>query len=164
MTLADAVTWGRIAFSGALLLCPVFSVPFWAVYLAAGVSDMIDGPIARRTGTASERGARLDTAADLAFFAACLIRLLPALGLPGWVFIWAAVIALIKGINVVSGFVMRKKLVTLHTALNRVTGALLFALPTTVTFIDIKYSAAAVCALATIAAVQEGHLIRTEER
>ena len=41
------------------------------------------------------------------------------------------------------------------------TDILLFVLPLTLTFIDLKYSGAAVCAAATFAAIQEGHLIRT---
>ncbi len=45
--------------------------------------------------------------------------------------------------------------------MNKVTGILLFALPLTLTVIDLKYSGAAVSAVATFAAIQEGHLIRT---
>ena len=37
----------------------------------------------------------------------------------------------------------------------------IFTLPLTVTIIDLKYSGAFVCAAATFAAIQEGHLIRT---
>ena len=45
--------------------------------------------------------------------------------------------------------------------MNKVTGILLFALPLTLTVIELKYSGAVVCAAATFAAIQEGHLIRT---
>ena len=45
--------------------------------------------------------------------------------------------------------------------MNKVTGIALFLLPLTVPVIDLKYSGMFVCALATFAAVQEGHLIRT---
>ncbi len=45
--------------------------------------------------------------------------------------------------------------------MNRLTGVLLFVLPLTLTFIDLKYSGAVVSTLATIAAIQEGHMIRT---
>ena len=40
------------------------------------------------------------------------------------------------------------------------TGALLFGLPFTISFVDLKYSAIVVCVAATFAAIQEGHYIR----
>ena len=70
-------------------------------------------------------------------------------------------IATIKAVNLISGYVLQKKIVVLHTVMNKVTGILLFALPLTLTVIDLKYSGAVVCAAATFAAIQEGHLIRT---
>lgn len=39
-------------------------------------------------------------------------------------------------------------------------GGLLFIFPLTLAFIDLKYSAAVVCAVATIAALYEGYLIQ----
>ena len=56
---------------------------------------------------------------------------------------------------------MQKKLVAVHSVINKVAGALLFALPLTLRFIELRYSAVVVCAVATFAAVQEGHFIRT---
>ena len=159
--MANIITGFRLAASLALLFCPVFSLPFFALYLMAGISDMVDGVVARRTNTASEFGARLDTAADFVFVVACLIRLLPVMDMPTWLYVWIGVIAMIKGINIVSGVVMQKRLVTVHTVMNRVTGALLFVLPLTVPLVELRYTAPFVCAAATFAAIQEGHLIRT---
>lgn len=48
-----------------------------------------------------------------------------------------------------------------HTIMNKVTGFMLFILPLTFVFIELKYSAVVVCTIATFAAIQEGHLIRT---
>jgi len=72
-----------------------------------------------------------------------------------------AVSALAKAVNLVSGYVMQRRLVALHTAMNKAAGALLFLLPLTLPFVALKYTAPVVCAVATFAAVQEGHLIRT---
>ena len=41
------------------------------------------------------------------------------------------------------------------------TGILLFVLPLTLTVIDLKYSGAVIGVVATFAAIQEGHLLRT---
>jgi CDP-diacylglycerol--glycerol-3-phosphate 3-phosphatidyltransferase len=40
--------------------------------------------------------------------------------------------------------------------MNKVTGLLLFLLPFTMPFIDAKYTAIVVCAVATLSAIQEG--------
>ena len=55
---------------------------------------MIDGPVARKTGTTSKFGSRLDTLADIVFVAVCLIKLLPVLDVSFWINIWIAIIAL----------------------------------------------------------------------
>jgi len=159
--MANLITIIRIICSIALLFCPVFSPAFYVLYITAGVSDAADGAVARKTGTVSEFGSKLDTAADFVLVALCLIKLIPVIHAPTWLIIWIVVIAVIKAINLISGFVMRKKIVVLHTVMNKVTGILLFVLPLTLTFIDLKYSGVFVSAAATFAAMQEGHLIRT---
>ena len=159
--MANFITVIRIICSIALLFCPVFSPAFYALYVASGVSDMIDGEVARKTETVSEFGSKLDTAADFVFVVVCLIKVVPAIQAPTWLIVWIIVIAVIKVINLISGYIMRKEIVVLHTEMNKVTGMLLFVLPITLTFIDLKYSGAFVSAAATFAAIQEGHLIRT---
>ena len=161
ITLANCITVFRILCSIALLFFPAFSPTFFALYITAGVSDMIDGWVARQTHTASELGAKLDTIADIVFVIVCLVKLLPALDIPVWLWTWIGIIALIKVINIVSGYIVQKRFVSVHSTMNKVTGLLLFGLPLTITFLDLKYSAAVVCIFATFAAIQEGHFIRT---
>ena len=122
---------------------------------------MIDGTVARKTGSVSEFGSTLDSIADFVFIAVCLIKLLPVLTISAWLWIWVSVIAVIKVINAISGYIVQKKLVVKHTILNKITGAMLFILPLTLSAVDLKYSGSIVCAIASFAAVQEGHLIRT---
>ena len=158
--MANIITCIRIVFSVVLLFCSALSSSFYAVYIAAGFSDMIDGAVARKTGTVSEFGSRLDTLADIVFTAVCLIKLLPVLKVPAWLYIWILAIALIKLINIAIWYIKQKELVAVHSVINKVTGGLLFVLPLTLTFIDLKYSAVVVCLVATIAAVYEGYLIQ----
>ena len=159
--MANIITGIRIVLSTALLFCPALSPAFYALYLAAGASDMLDGAVARKTGTVSELGSRLDTIADVVFTAVCMIKLLPVLELPAWLYAWIAVIAVIKLLNIAVGYLKQKQFVAVHSVMNKVTGALLFLFPLTLTWIDLRYSAAAVCAVAAIAAVYEGYLIQT---
>lgn len=124
---------------------------------------MIDGTIARKMNTVTEFGARFDTAADFVFVVVCLIKLLPVISMPAWLCIWIVIIALIKIINIISGYIVQRKLVAVHSVMNKVTGLLLFILPLTFPIVPLKYLAIPVCAVATFAAVQEGHYIRTKE-
>ena len=160
--MANIITSSRIVFSIAFLFFPTFSPAFYALYLAAGITDMIDGTVARNTGKASEFGAKLDSIADIVFVVICLIKLLPVISIPTWLYVWIGIVALIRIINIVSGLIMQKRFVMLHTIMNKVTGLLLFVLPLTVPFVDLKYIAIPVCAVATFAAIQEGHFIRTK--
>lgn len=159
--IANIITGFRVLISIALLFCPVFSPVFYVLYLIAGLSDMIDGTIARRMNTVSEFGARFDTAADFVFVVVCLIKFLPVISIPAWLYVWIVLIALIKIIIIISGYVVQKKLVAVHSVMNKMTGVLLFILPLTFLIVPLKYLAISVCAVATFAAVQEGHFIRT---
>ena len=157
--LANITTGLRIIGSIALLFFDVPSFPFYIIYLLCGFSDMIDGAIARKTNAVSSFGSQLDTVSDFVFMAVCAVKLLPIIYLPIRVWIWIAVIAIIKFANFVLGFVLRKKLVDYHTVLNKITGFLLFLLPLTLQFIKPTYIFALVCTVATIAAVQETYYI-----
>ena len=157
--IANIITGSRIVFSLLLLFIPLSSALFYIFYLFCGLTDMIDGTVARNTGAVSNFGAKLDTASDFVFMAVCVVKLLPKINISVWLWIWIAIIAIVKVINIVMGFIRRKKLVALHTFLNKITGLLLFLLPLTLQFILPTYSFAVVCTIATIAAIQEGYYI-----
>lgn len=159
--IANIVTSSRILFSILMLFFPAFSPRFYVMYLLCGLTDMVDGTIARKTNSVSTFGSRLDTIADFVFVSAALFKLLPVMNIPRWLWIWIVIIAAIKITNIISGFVCNKKIVVEHTVMNKITGLLLFLLPFTLFVIELKYSAAAVCTIAIFSAVQEGHYIRT---
>lgn len=64
----------------------------------AGLSDVLDGFVARKTDTVNKLGARLDTIAVYVFVVVCLIKLLPVLSVPAWLYVWIGIIALIKAV------------------------------------------------------------------
>ena len=88
--IANILTVFRIIGSVLLLLFPPFSLAFMSIYLLCGFSDMIDGTIARKTNSTSELGAKIDSVADLFFVVATLIRLLPSIQIPWW--LWCGVV------------------------------------------------------------------------
>ena len=153
--IANIITGSRIVLSLPLLFIPLTSAWFYMLYLFCGLSDMIDGTVARRTSSASDFGARLDTISDFVFMTVALIKFVPYLHIPVWLWIWIGVIAVIKLGNVVREFVRTKKLVSPHTVLNKITGLLLFLLPATISFIDLTYTLPIVCTVATVAAMHE---------
>ena len=161
---ANIITGSRIVLSLPLLFIPLSSAWFYALYLLCGFSDMVDGTVARRTSSASEFGARLDTVSDFVFLSVALIKFVPHLHIPVWLWIWIGIIAMIKLGNAVWGFVRTKKLVFPHTVLNKVTGLLLFLLPVTISFVDLTYTLPIVCTLATVAAIHEVYDTYSEKK
>ena len=153
--IANIVSSCRILLSVTLLFCPVFSVGFYCTYILCGFTDMVDGVVARKTNSVSEFGAILDTTSDFIFFAVTLIKLLSVIHIPKWIWVWIIIITIIKICNIILGFAYTKKLISLHTLMNKITGLLLFLLPPTLQFIESRYSFAVVCIIATIAAIQE---------
>lgn len=158
---ADILTGLRILCCIPLLLPSAYSTAFLILYLAAGISDMLDGTIARRTGTACEAGARLDTVADLVFAAVCLIKLIPVLHFPLWIILWAAGIGCLKLTGMVAGCIAVKRFVPIHSVLNKATGILLFLLPLAMRMTGSDICPIIVCAIATAAAIDECLAIRS---
>ena len=153
--IANILTFCRILGSILLLFFPVLSLEFYIIYIFCGFSDMIDGTIARKTNSASTFGSQFDTTADLVFVAVSMIRLLPAIHLPQWLWIWSGMIAIIKIGNILRVYVCKKQFISLHTIMNKATGLLLFLLPLTISIVDLKYSSIVICCFATLSAIQE---------
>lgn len=150
-----------LRFLGALclLFCNPAEAVFWIIYGLCGVSDMVDGYLARRLYAESNTGAVLDSIADICFVACCAIRLLPVLPIPTWLWFWAGGIIVIKLVNQVSALIVCKHFCFPHTIANKLTGLLLFLSVPTVFWSVVPI--AFVAGVATFAAVQEGHFIRT---
>ena len=160
--LANLITSCRVVCSIWMLFFPVFSFKFYVLYLFCGFTDMIDGNVARKTKSVTTFGSRLDSVADFIFVVAASIKLLPALNIPTWLWGWGLIISIAKIINITFGFVRKHRLIFEHTAMNKLTGCLLFLLPLTVSFIDLKYSANVVCVIAVFSVIQEGYYIKTD--
>ena len=153
--LANIVTGSRILFSICLLVTPVFSLPFYIVYLLCGFTDMIDGTIARITKSATPFGAKLDSAADLIFLAVSSIRLFPAIFIPFRLWMWVLIIAILRIARLIRNAILKKQFLPEHTVMNKLTGLLLFLLPLTLPFMEPAFSIRAVCVVASLAAFLE---------
>lgn len=121
---ANAITSSRIVFALMLLFVSAFSVPFYVFYLFGAATDMTDGIIARKLNQESSFGAKLDTVADFVFVSTVFIKIAINITVPAWLWIWMAIIALIKLINLISGFVVCRRLIAVHSIMNKITGGM----------------------------------------
>ena len=94
--MANIITCSRVLFSLILLFTKAFSTSFYALYIMAGITDVLDGIVARKFKLESEFGEKLDTVADICFVGATLYKLLPVLKMPIWLWLWICVIVLLK--------------------------------------------------------------------
>lgn len=161
--IANALTYSRIVLSIIILFFPALSSPFYACYIFCGISNMIDGTIARKTNSTSEFGAKLDTFADTAFFLSSAIKLLPLLHFPKFIWIWFTSITVLKFINIAYSFIRYKKLISTHTVANKVTGLFLFPFPFIMSFDKITFILSLICSLATFSAIQEFYYIKQSQ-
>ena len=153
--IANSITVSRMLFSLALLFLPQRSLPFVVLYLLCGLTDVLDGFIARKLHTESEKGAMLDSIADLLFAVVYAAKILPILRIPVWIWIWTAIIAVTKIICIAIASKKAHRLKIEHSLGNKLTGLLLFLLPLSVCITDGKYGVILVCIAATVTVIIE---------
>ena len=128
ITPADRVTLGRVALTGliaavtVLVLLDRFPVRTWttaAVVSAALLLDAVDGWVARRTGTATDAGARLDMESDAALLLVLSVLVSQTVG---W---WVLAIGLMRYVFVAASWVHPKLRADLSfSSLRRVAAAI----------------------------------------
>ncbi|MNE60379.1 CDP-alcohol phosphatidyltransferase [compost metagenome] len=116
---------------------------------------MLDGYIARKTNSASEAGASLDSMADFLFIGVLLLVFLPRLHLPGWIIYWIAGIAVIRTASLLTGWFRYRALAFIHTYANKATGLLLFCFPFLYTLLGLAVTASLLCFAAGLSALEE---------
>lgn len=130
-------------------------IVFLVLYLLSGLSDVLDGYIARRTHTESNFGARLDSVADLLLTAVILSACFSWLGMDLWTFLpWLCLIAGVRVVNLLIAACKYHVFAIIHTWGNKLTGLLLFVAPL---FIGVGALALLwpICLIAAVAAVEE---------
>ena len=181
----NLLSMSRIVLCLPLLLVDAMTLPFWTLYVIAGLTDMLDGFLARRWGVESKFGARLDSMADFVFVLAVGYKLFPYLKLPATLWMMIELIALVKVVNAISSFVVKHRIECLeqreppnsfgwpsrdrqrqsqflHTKANKLTGFLLFIGMMAIGqsyFVPVVWM---ITCIALFAAIQEGHYIRSK--
>lgn len=145
----------RIFVSGCLLLVPSFSLLFYIFYLICGISDVLDGYIARKMDASSKLGQVLDSVSDLIFISIVLYIIIPVVDFPLWIIYWIAAIAVIRVISIMFGLVKYRQLAFLHTYGNKATGIALFCFPILFSIFGKEVTAIIVCCVGSISAIEE---------
>ena len=162
--IANYISISRIIMAIVLLIYKTFSIPFYIIYIYCGLTDIIDGFIARKYKITSQFGAKLDSIADMIFVFVSLLKIIPFIEISIAIYIWISIIALIKVFNIILGYIQHKKLTLLHTVANKITGLVLFIIPLIMGFIDIKILESLICGVATFSAIQESYYIKIGKR
>lgn len=129
--IANIITFTRIIGTVVMAFTSVLSNTFYIAYIYAGISDVIDGFVARKLNIQSDFGRKLDSVSDLLFYTTMMIKIWPYLVkyLPPylWAMIWTIVgirVALYLFVSLI-----RHEMLANHTILNKFTGLLMFCIP-----------------------------------
>lgn len=151
----NCITLIRIFASVSLLFVEPFSTLFFFFYVICGISDILDGYIARRINACSKFGQVFDSISDLIFICIVLFIFIPVINLPLWGLYWIAAIAAVRLISIITGFVKYHRLAFLHTYANKATGIVLFCFPFLFPVFGKEITVIIVCGMASISAIEE---------
>lgn len=153
--LPNCITGIRILGAIILLLTEPFSITFYIIYFLCGVSDVLDGYIARKLKATTKIGQVIDSMADMIFIGAVLIMIVPTIKLSFWPISWIAVIAIIRITSLCIGFGRYNSFSSLHTLANKVTGVILFCFPIIYKLFGLVITICFICSIASISAIEE---------
>lgn len=150
-------TFVRIIGTLCLLFPPPLSLPFFIIYAVCGISDVVDGTLARMTNTETALGAKLDSIADILFYGVMILRIFPTLlrilNLHVWILV--AVAAFIRICSYTVGAIKFKKFVSIHTLMNKLTGLSIFIVPFVLRLPFARWYCVAVVIIALAASAEE---------
>lgn len=151
----NCISFSRIVLSLVLISVKPLSAAFYVIYIICGLSDMIDGFIARKTGTTSIIGEKLDSIADMIMIVVLLVILFPIINPSNKIIVWTVVIGIIRLTAMSAALIKYKTFASLHTYGNKITGLILFLLPIFISFIHTDVVMYIICSVASISAVEE---------
>ena len=129
--LANIITITRIIGSISLIFLPVLSKGFYLVYTYTGLSDVLDGFVARKTHSESKLGSILDSLSDLLFYTIMMLKIMPYLKKYLPKFVWALIffILFLRICLYILIGITKHAVLSNHTYLNKLTGFTMFFLP-----------------------------------
>jgi len=163
---ANYISISRIVLAFSMVFLKPLSIAFIAIYIICGISDVLDGYIARKTNTTSKFGDNIDSVADFIVIVVLMIALYPIIKLTSLMIIWIVIIGIIRVVSVIVVFIKYKTFEMLHTYGNKITGLMLFTFPLSLVFVQSDVMIYIICIVASISAIEELfiHLLKKELR
>lgn len=152
--LANIVSLSRVAGAIALFFFNTISTPFLIIYVLCGFTDLIDGPIARKTNSTSPLGATLDTVGDVATYLALTKVLILRNLVAKWILCWILGAGIVFGIGALISKRRFGKLYLPHTYLGKIFGGSVFVLPLAMQFMPGYAWMAVICSIASVHAIE----------
>ncbi|MGE5628914.1 MAG: CDP-alcohol phosphatidyltransferase family protein [Solirubrobacterales bacterium] len=153
--LPNIISLIRIIFSLMLISVEALSNTFFIIYIICGISDFLDGFIARKTGTATSFGAKLDSIADMVMIAVLIFVLYPVVNPSAEIIIFIAATCLVRLAAITVGLIKYKTFAGLHTYGNKITGAALVLFPFLILLIHSNIIIYLICFMGFISALEE---------
>ena len=153
----NLITLFRIASSIVLFAFECDSAVFLVLYGIAGISDVVDGFLARKLKCVSVLGSRLDSIADLIFYAVMLYKVFPTVLtiIPMYFVYWAAGIIAVRMLSYAIAAIKFKQFAAMHTYLNKATGLAVFIVPFMIPIPQFKIYCYILCSIASISSIEE---------
>lgn len=153
--IANHISIARIFFSITILFIRPLSILFLLVYILCGITDILDGYIARKTHTESSLGSKIDSIADLIMIIVLMLVLFPFFHPNHKIIVWVVIIGVIKLISIIIVFIKYRTFQIIHTYGNKIVGFLLFMYPISLYFNQSNIFLYTTCIIASLAAFEE---------
>lgn len=153
----NIITLMRILGTFLILFIKPLTASFYAVYTLTGITDILDGFVARKFNLTSNFGAKLDSVADLFFYSVMMVKILPVLYalLPHYIWYGVGIAILIRLLSYGVAAIKFHQFASTHSRLNKLTGLAVFCIPFVLL---LPYRAALcgfVCCIAIISSTHE---------
>ena len=162
--LPSIITILRIPLSIAILVVPPFSALFWIFYLSSGLTDILDGFLARKLHCESTFGAKLDSIANFVFVWCIIIFAVANIELPIWLWLCISAIALLRLTSLGIGFYKYRDFAVLHTWTNKFTGMFLFIAPVLYCLCGLNFTGIILSIIALISTCEELVIIKKSKK
>lgn len=155
--LPNCITLLRMVGTFVLLFIAPLTDTFYVIYTLTGVTDVLDGTLARKMNLTSKLGAKLDSIADILFYTLVILRLFPEIlpRIPEEIWYIVGAVVLIRLISYTVAAIKFRCFASLHTYMNKITGFTVFVIPYIIKLPFFAEACFVICAIAALAALDE---------
>lgn len=151
----NLLSLARIILSLFLIFLYPMKLYFLLVYIFCGITDILDGFIARKINATSELGSKLDSFADMIIIFVILFKFIPIMNLNLFMIVWLICITILKSLCILVVFIRFNQFGMVHTYMNKITGSLIFIYPILNYFTSSKFYIFIIFIFASITAIEE---------